>query len=679
MKKKLLTIGLLALAYSVQAQSTVLNVGNTDKFYISKNTLVYNGGSVRFVGSGQVENHGNVMVVGTGSDTFTTVTSTGIAKTPDADPTTGIYAPGATPNFINKLNEPTNFGLTNVPDFPLTVTIDESQRYTYGQLFVSGITQNGLQGYVDQEYRQFNHGAYQQIGMPFFNKAYSTLSTELGKTFTTGRGSQNDVLTWNNPNVVFDHVKNLSNTMVNPKTYVILGTAGGLNFQTGTKTFKGRPVAEESAASQLMQNAGANVTFGTGGGGYNQYNEKYYTYLQDGFHLATTGNTAWTGNYGKNIYQYSNPFMTNLDLSGLGFENVGGPDSDGDGNQLNNFYGVRLEVSGVTYSTAVGGNTASYKYVTRDSGSGKLTIGDVDYINVRPMGTFVLKFQNNGTVNPAQHTLNFQNLRRFNYLPRATATPYTVTAAKNGAASTTKQLTVIGLNAAGEELGRTYYVVSPEAATGNSSNSRMQVTAFSTNVVGTYEEDPAGGYDTNVWNNYWLYINEANESNFTGKNVKLAKYSADVVSYKFEVKENGVLIADNTHTLSSGIGFYFRPDNGALQEAKQGNTVAASQQFSDLYYGAPSSVVLGTNDTKKPSRTMVIFVPDINDYIVRFDPNWKKADITVYDMSGKLVLSKKDVKTDKDFVIDLDDNIKNGYIVNILSDNGEKVATKILK
>ncbi|MEG2509883.1 MAG: hypothetical protein RSA74_10570, partial [Chryseobacterium sp.] len=95
MKKNLLTIGLLALAYSVQAQSTVLNVGNTAKFYISKNTLVYNGGSVRFVGSGQVENHGNVMVVGTGSDTFTTVTSTGVAKTPDADLTTGIYAPGA--------------------------------------------------------------------------------------------------------------------------------------------------------------------------------------------------------------------------------------------------------------------------------------------------------------------------------------------------------------------------------------------------------------------------------------------------------------------------------------------------------------------------------------------------------------------------------------------------------
>ena len=672
MKKNLLTIGLLALSYSVQAQSTVLNVGSNAKMYVSKNTLVYNGGSVRFVGNGLVENHGNVMVVGSSGDTFTTVTDAGVAKTPDTNGTTGIYAPTATPNFINKLNEPTAFGAVNT-------TVSPSQ-YTYGQLYITGFNQNALQGYVDQEYRQLNHGSYQQIGMPFFNKSYSSLSTELGKTFTTTRGSQNDILTWNNPNVVFDHVTNLSNTMVNPKNYVILGAGGGLNFQTSTKIFKGRPVAEETVPNQLMQNAGKNINFGLNtGANYNQYNEKYYTYLQDGFHLATSGNTAWTGNFGRNIYQYSNPFMTNLDLSGLGLDITGGPDADGDGNQLNNFYGVRLEVSGVIYSNTVGGSTASYKYVTRDSSTGKLIVGDTDYLNVRPMGTFVLKFLNDGTATPTQHTLNFQNLRRFNYLPRATATPYNVTAAKNGAGATTKQLTVIGLNAAGDELGRTYYVVSPDAATGNSSNSKMQVTAFSSNVVGTFEEDPAGGYDTNVWNNYWLYINEANESNFTSKNVKLAKYSNDVVSYKFEVKENGVLIADNAHTLSSGIGFYFRPDNGTVQEARQGNTVAATQQFSDLYYGAPNNIVLSANETKKPSRTMVIFVPEINDYIVRFDPNWKKADITVYDMSGKLILAKKDVKTDKDFVIDLDDNVKNGYIVNILSDSGEKVATKILK
>lgn len=673
MKKNLLTVGLLAIAYSVQAQSTVLNVGNTAKMYISKNTLVYNGGSVRLVGNGLVENHGNVMIVGTSGDTFTTVTTAGANKTPDANATTGIYATAATPNFINKLNEPGNYGLRNKPDVASTPAIDESQVYTYGQLYIRGLAQGDIQGYVDQEHTNVNHGAYQQIGMPFFNKAYSTLSTELGKTFTANRGSQNDIHNWNNPNVVFDHVTNFS-AVANPRSYMILGNkpdATVINFNT-VKTFKGRPVSDLAAEMPAMTlaDAGANVTFGAAGGNYNQYNEKYYSYLQDGFHTST-GGTVWQGNYGKNIYQYSNPFLTNLDLSGIAATN--GADPDGDGNQLGaNFQGVRLEVAGVSYS-ANGGGSTSYKYVSRDTTTGKLIVGDSEYLNVRPMGTFVLKF-----TSPTSNTLNFQTLRRFNYLPR-TGNSYSVTAAKNMSVGTTKQLTVIALNSAGAEIGRTYYVVSPNASTGNSQNAKMQVNAFSEYPIGTYEEDPAGGYDYNFTNSYWLYINEANESNFLGKNIKLVKYNANVTSYKFEIKEDGVVIADDAHALSSGTGFYFKPSNGTVQQAKQGNVVPASHAEFDLYYGAPNNLVLGTAETKTPSRTMVIFVPDINDYVVRFDPNWKKADITVYDMSGKLVLSKKDVKTDRDFVIDLDDNLKNGYIVNILSDNGEKVATKILK
>ena len=38
--------------------------------------------------------------------------------------------------------------------------------------------------------------------------------------------------------------------------------------------------------------------------------------------------------------------------------------------------------------------------------------------------------------------------------------------------------------------------------------------------------------------------------------------------------------------------------------------------------------------TVNSSRTMVVYNPEITNYIVRFDPNWKKADIEVYDMSG---------------------------------------------
>ncbi len=76
---------------------------------------------------------------------------------------------------------------------------------------------------------------------------------------------------------------------------------------------------------------------------------------------------------------------------------------------------------------------------------------------------------------------------------------------------------------------------------------------------------------------------------------------------------------------------------------------------------------------------MVVYNPAIDNYIVRFDPNWKKADIEVYDMSGKLVISKKAVETSRDFVVELDKNIKNSYVVKVVSDKGDIVNTKILK
>jgi hypothetical protein len=118
------------------------------------------------------------------------------------------------------------------------------------------------------------------------------------------------------------------------------------------------------------------------------------------------------------------------------------------------------------------------------------------------------------------------------------------------------------------------------------------------------------------------------------------------------------LVNNGVHQLSSGIGFYYKAANGNLQQAVQGGTTSAITTEADLYYGEPAGVVLATNDTKSPSRTLVVYNPAIDNYIVRFDPNWKKADIEVYDMSGKLVISKKAVETSRDFVIELDKNIK---------------------
>lgn len=666
MRKNLLTVGLLALTFSAQAQ-VLTHVDKDGLMYVGKGALVYNGGGFQMKDNGTVENHGNVMVVGSGADVFNTLTSTNGNK----------VVGGLGGVFVNKLNEPNNYASVNDNNPAVTPV------YTYGQLYIQGLTQGNIQGIVNQEYRQVKHGDYQQIGLPFYDKTFSDLSTaaEFGKTFSTSRWSKNEILWWNNPGAVFENISSVSAKTMQPTAsygYYILGSLG-LDSSSKVFTIQGRPYAEENTPSIQLKDGG-NVQFGTGGNNVNAYNEKYNTYLQDGF----SATTPWNNNYGKNIYQFSNPYLTNLDLSRIGKVETGATVTDG--NDLANIQGLRLEVSGVQYSNVVGGGSSSYKFVTFPSG---VPSGDVDYMVVRPMGTFTIKLLDN-TLQP---TFYFDKLRRFNYHPRAEATSYSVSAAKSSSSASTntvKQLTVIGLNAAGNEVGRTYYLVSPETVTGFSNNATAQAANQSGAVIGTYEEALNGGYDNVAASLYWLYINEANEVDFQGKNIKLVDYTTPtssgankITQLRFEVKENGTLLSAGQHALTSGIGFYYKKANGTAMQIAQGDIIPVAPVTGtyteyDLYYGAPNSAVLATSDVK-PNRTLVVYDTNSDNYVVMFDPNWKTANIQVFDMTGKLVINAKSVKTDSHYVIPVDKNVKGGYVVTIVSNTGEKVSTKFLR
>lgn len=657
MRKSLFAIGLLAISYSVQAQ-ILCHVDTNANMYVSKGTLVYSGGGLQIKGNGTVENHGNVMVSGTTADLF---------KTVDGSDTDKTEATGGG-NFINKLNESNAYASVNTNSSTATPV------YTYGQLFISGIPQSNITGIVDQEYRSSKHGSYQQVGMPFYDKTVSTLSAELGKTFSNTRYSQNEVLTYSNPSVVSNNV-NLSakfgTTIPASYAYYMLG-GQGLDVSSALKTLKGRPVSD-IGQSVTLQNAGNGINFGVGGTAKNSYNEEYKSYVQDRWNIAM-GGVAWDANHGKNIYQFGNPYLTNLDLANIAYNE---PAAAGDGVNLSTLYGVRLDPGTVTSTAGGTGTTTPSKFITFNAGA---PTGDVDYMMVRPMGTFVAKLNNNTNADQ----LNFANIRRFNYYSRAANTDYNVAANKSAVKrSTVKQLGIIALDSNGNEVGRTYYVVYANGTTGHSNDSKTQVTARSTDVIGTYEEMPTGGMDGNYSNKYWLYINEANESTFQGKNVKLINYDlGKAKSYKFEIREDANLITSGAHQLSSGVGFYYKAANGSVMEAKQGDVVTVTNEDYDLYYGQPSvskDVLATVEKSSTPSRTMVVYNPEITNYIVRFDPKWKKADIEVYDMSGKLVISKKAVDASRDFVIELDSSIKNSYVVKIISDKGETVNTKILK
>ena len=627
-----------------------LHVDNGGNFYVGEYALVYNGGGIQTKGNGTIDLHGNLMVVGNATDTFRTLNADGTTPKTSGE------------NIIIRNNEPTALAATS-----------------YGQLYIDGIPQSNITGIVDKEYKAISHGTYQQVALPFFNKPMSSLNTEFGKTFSNVRRSQNEILIWDNDNVEADNFSTAGNTLKST-TYYMLGTKNFITSSPGdVYTLRGVPFA--NGVSETMVNAGAAVDFGPMGNNRNSYSEKFNTYLQDAWDYQLTGNGAspyTIPTYGKNIYQYGNPYFTNLDFKFIGRVESGAVT---DGNSIRAIQGIRFDPGGVVSNSAGATWSVNAKYISftnpAEDGFDPIPAGDVD-ISIKPMDAVAIKLRNNNAEVNGDRTLNFDGLRRFNPGSRSNINSYDPTAAKMASGNTLKQLGVIALDAEGNEMSRAYYIVYANATTGHSSKPTTQATLGSQNIIGTYEEDAVnGGIDNNLKDSYWLYINEANEKDFFGKAVPLMLYNKDIKSLKFEIRENAELIDKGQHALSTGIGFYYKDANGEIKEASQNGIIPVTGDKYSLYYGKATSS-LGTDNVVKPSRTRVVYNPNTDGFFVRFDPQWKKADVQVYDMSGKLILSNKNVETGSDYNLKLSKQ-NSAYVVTALSETGEKFSTKIIR
>jgi len=648
MKRSILTLGMLALSFLTKAQTDDLTyVANGVEMTIAPE-LVYSlyDGKITIVGTGKITNSGNVMIRDySGKAGFKTLTAAGLAKTDGG-------------NFILKMYN------------------DNLSSLRYGQLYFYNMTsQNQVTGIVDKEYKDNHHGSYQQIALPFHQKSLSELSAELlspGDTFKFGAGNRANrysgeaIMRYSNQYARFDDLSTTSKTTQSSYLeYFVLGTRK-FNASTAVKTIKGVPLSLQYVDLILTGgNLSPDVVFGTNGAKQNYYRERYNTYIQDQWHIGNFGaSSAWTGDFGKNIYMYGNSYLTNLDLVNELPEML---DDKGD------IWGLRLDPGTVTTASSGGTQSTGAKHVTYNAAG--TPSGDVGLV-IRPMQTFVLKFRNSKA-----QTLIFQKGRRFAY----TARPYSASSSvlSRGSAGSLKQLGVIALDEHGNELGRTYYVVYPEAQTGKPSTYSTQVAADSQNIIGTFEEKPSGGIDEELQNSYWLYINEANQSNFKGKEIPLKIYSDKVRALKFEVRENAVEVPDSQEKFRNGQSFYISKGND-LVTVGHNKTIAinsATDNSFGLFYGKPS----GYNDVSagnvaKPSATVVAFDEASKEYKIFFDPAWNTAKVEVYDLSGRLIYSKDKVDTKAgEFTLSLPSGNRATYVVKAVSETGSVFSQKIIK
>ena len=677
MKRKIFALGLLSLAFSANAQS-LLGVQDQASLHIKEGTLIYGGGELKTVGSGVVDNFGNVMIVGGGIKTVTTT---------NTDKTDGG-------NIILRLwsNATTNGSIVN-----------GGTVIKYGQLYIDGVSQSDVTGIVDKEYKDNAHGAYQQMAIPFYKKTFASLSTELNANLSGKRSNRTGVLVWNNRKIRFDHfdptvttnnttdIKLAGHPVANngATSYYAIGSryfnafTGGTANTLGTNVFtiKGVPFAGNITAS--LTGSGVGVDFGAEGKNTNYYGERYNSYVGDHWEHSIVAN-RWKDNYGKNIYQFGNPYLTNINLKYIG-------------TVIDNLVGVRVDPS--TNVKATGAETGGV-YVSYVGG---VATGDVKQAIVRPMGTFEVKLSA-----PSTRVLDFSQLRKFAYEANSSntstypggvtvlsepaseslfsemSTNSTARITNNISNSTVKQLGVIALDADGKELGRTYYVVHANGVSGQPTKLSSQVTANSKNVIGTFEEAKKGGVDEDLIESYWLYINEANENDFKGKEVPMRIYSSDVKSLAFEILENAEDIADGQERLSSGESFYiFDGKKHVLIGNNKKIAISSTDADFGLYYGKPAELASSRETIatiQKPSATILAYDESIAAHKILFDPEWKKATVQVFDLSGRLIFSQANVDATKgEFVVNLPSAVRGTYIVTAVSETGKKFSQKVIK
>lgn len=682
MKKSLLSIGLLAGLFSISAQST-LHIDDQSSMYVSEESLLYNGGGMQTKGAGLLDVYGNVMVVGGNTDTFRTLTVAGSDKSNAED------------NIVLRLNDAANYGASK-----------------YGQLYITGILQGNMNAFVTKEYKAKKHGAYQQMALPFYQKTLASLKTELGlQGFSNQRGNPS-VMYWDNNGMPqFHHLLAAQSTQhknrfdddnISEKNYAaryyIVGTGSGTNTwdpEGSVKKISGQLYSDVDEIRFTLKNAGyrpdgSPVPYGVGRGrNLNNHGELVYSYLQDALDYNTQGffNQAVgseNGTFGRNYYQFGNPFMTNIDLSTIGYKERN--DGTDDGNTLCQIQAVRYEATGVKITNQVNGST-SFKYITYTDGTlSGIPVGDYDGALIKPMQSFAIKMRNN-TCPDNERVFSFNKLRRFSYEPRRVDpnsniafNPYGVNLDRSGNISSIKQLKVIAFDSDDSEVGRTYFVVSDQFKTGVYNGATVQVgTSIHSNVF-TKEELPTGGADTSLISNTAMYINEANETDFEGKKMHLETKLANVAKYKFELAENAQGFTNGQSQFADGgKSFYIEQTPGQFVKITHDMVVSATVGEAGLYFGLPATAQLSINENKLEvdNELEVAYEKESSTHQVIFPKRWNKATVTIFDMSGRRISVNRDVDASKNFV--LPSLVEGAYIVEVVSDKGVKAVRKVIK
>lgn len=667
MKKRLLTLGTLALTLIAKAQ--IVYVGDGAKFYVSTQALVYSGGNWAVDSNKEktVENKGDIVIVG------------------DYKKGSGISdAAQDGKEFVNIYLGPKSYGqvkllsTTGNSDARMTIERPAASSNYYGASFATSYPYKDNVSYL----------------MKSFNLSEDTFRGDCALNTVCGNRYKMTLTKWNNDKLHHDAVLkadalkagdyyNLNLREPNMQQVMVgtIGYKGTPDGTTYTRTAKG--IIEGLSEAQFTS-----ATYDNWKVRRNPYNELYQSYMG----YVNTADRI----YGKNTYRFGNPYTSNLDLSivdgndaWLHILNNGGRKTihQATGTLIKNFtIQKRMASYDVDWGKVSGGINANENYYTAKY-DGTKWVGSAEALIVRPTETFNLKFPTlNANALGKTRVVNIEvkfndTHKTFSHNPSA----YTATGTNLSLATLSRSLATP--NATNDfyqleiSLAKNNILQSSSAyIVGDSSSQESGDTEESTDKLFVYGlKNGAVAYDSKKT------FNEFNTISSVGKPLGIGFNNLEegaTYELNFRLFEKNITnIVDKSST-----ALFFLKDKKenkiiAIKPNHKINFVADANVATrfEVYWKEVSKTTT-TNNNNNTSNVLINTTSKTSIYTeggqnkLRFENISNIADIEIFNASGRLEYSVKSVSTNSDYTLKL--NSQGMYIVRVKYHNGE---TKVVK
>lgn len=572
----------------------------------------------------------------------------------------------------------------------------------YGQVIIADDATSA--GMLTMEKKAINPTTFTwgQFAIPYvFTNAKTALETLFpGIVYKSGTRYNHSIMTWDNAvRPEYDH--KAPTTGISPTDYVLLNLTSHtelIGYMEGGDPilpYAGTPANGEFNAV-YKPSIYPTTVWNTWKNQKNTHNEKYSTYIEE--HIRVSNST----DFGRFYFQFGNPYTSNIDLSYIGTNTVD------DGVYVANLLGV-VKISGAGWNQNVGIESSVAVRATWD---GAQWGGNPDALIIKPFEGFYVGLKADATLD--SRTFHFNDgLKTFSMTPAATVgtDPGDVMNGKNApeesgepqaedrmsaslSLSTSASRTSfyqLGLNLFTEDGVATgnavYVIVDSKSQTGIAQPLESDYADFNRGFFLTQEN--ADGSEVTTPNRI-MQINTVHPK-YVAKPIQLffKKDAQDVNGYilKADLFYKNIFRKLGEHTnYADGNSFFFydkaqdvlMPITSDFSYYIERPEQTQNSRYVIYWNGGPArnSGKMGAEDEAAAAGLTQVY-KDGDLHKVRFDQSWQSADISVYDLTGRLIHKVNNVKTDVDYVLDLPNTAT--YVVKIQSGTGEVVTQKILK